>query len=77
MFNITSRICSDVILMLWNSLIGLSRHTIKQENYFGNFFTVGDNAIYMNNFYPGMTKKKLKRILHVYDDFCWQIGLDN
>lgn len=57
MFNITSRICSDVILMLWNSLIGLSRHTIKQENYFGNFFTVGDNAIYMNNFYPGMTKK--------------------
>ena len=63
--------------MLWNSLIGLSRHTIKQENYFGNFFTVGDNAIYMNNFYPGMTKKKLKRILHVYDDFCWQIGLDN
>lgn len=58
MFNITSRICSDVILMLWNSLIGLSRHTIKQENYFGNCFTVGDNAIYMNNFYPGMTKKK-------------------
>lgn len=47
--------------MLWNSLIGLSRHTIKQENYFGNCFTVvdiGDNAIYMNNFYPGMTKKK-------------------
>lgn len=65
--------------MLWNSLIGLSRHTIKQENYFGNCFTVGDNAIYMNNFYPEMTKKKkiLKRILHVYDDFCWQIGLDN
>ena len=60
MFNITSRICSDVILMLWNSLIGLSRHTIKQENYFGNCFTVGDNAIYMNNFYPGMTKKKKK-----------------
>ena len=58
MFNISSRICSDVILMLWNSLIGLSRHTIKQENYFGNCFTVGDNAIYMNNFYPGMTKKK-------------------
>lgn len=58
MFNITNRICSDVILMLWNSLIGLSRHTIKQENYFGNCFTVGDNAIYMNNFYPGMTKKK-------------------
>ena len=49
--------------MLWNSLIGLSRHTIKQENYFGNCFTVvdiGDNAIYMNNFYPGMTKKKKK-----------------
>ena len=44
--------------MLWNSLIGLSRHTIKQENYFGNCFTVGDNAIYMNNFYPGMPKKK-------------------
>lgn len=58
MFNITDRIFSDVILMLWNSLIVLSRHTIKQENYFGNCFTVGDNAIYMNNFYPGMTKKK-------------------
>lgn len=61
MFNITSRICSDVILMLWNSLIGLSRHTIKQENYFGTCFTlvdIGDNAIYMNNVYPGMTKKK-------------------
>lgn len=66
MFNITSRICSDVILMLWNSLIRLSRHTIKQENYFGNCFTVGDNAIYMNNFYPGMTKKKKKKNWNEY-----------